>query len=98
MLSKHLSVFYVDDDPDDQYMVKETICDIMPLAQVLTANNGIDALHYLLSLSKEQLPHLIIMDMNMPRMDGREAVTHIQADHTLKNIPLVLFTTSCNVV
>jgi len=97
MPPKHPVILYVDDDADDQLIIQDIIYDIAPFVQVLTLKNGVEALHYLGSIKRsEELPHLIIMDINMPLMDGREAAVLMRKDHYLKTIPLVLFTTSSN--
>lgn len=88
-------ILCVDDDADDQLMVFETIKEINPEARVATALNGLEALHYLSNAKvKEELPCLIIMDINMPLMDGKETVARIKKEPRYNDIPIVLFTTS----
>jgi CheY-like chemotaxis protein len=95
MLSTPRIILCVDDDADDQLMVFETIKDINPEARVATAVNGLEALHYLSNAKvKEELPCLIIMDINMPLMDGKETVARIKKEPRFDGIPIVLFTTS----
>lgn len=88
-------ILCVDDDADDQFMVHETLKNIDPNARVATAVNGLEALYFLSSAKSEQeLPSLIIMDINMPLMDGKETVARIKKESRYANIPIVLFTTS----
>ena len=88
-------ILCVDDDPDDQLMVQETIKAIEPTAFIITALNGQEAIDYLLA-SKESntLPCLIIMDINMPVMDGKEALSKLKKQDDFASIPVVMFTTS----
>jgi CheY-like chemotaxis protein len=89
------TILCVDDDADDQLMVFETIKEINPDARVATAINGLEALHFLANArTKEELPCLIIMDINMPLMDGKETVARIKKEPRYDGIPIVLFTTS----
>lgn len=88
-------ILCVDDDADDQLMVFETIKEINPEARIATAINGLEALHFLSNAKKtEELPCLIIMDINMPLMDGKETVARIKKEPRYAGIPIVLFTTS----
>ena len=76
-------------------MVKEIISDIDPSFILHTAKNGINALEYLM-LAKvfDELPCLIILDLNMPKMNGYETYKEIRKDSLYSNIPVVIFTTS----
>lgn len=88
-------VLCVDDDVDDQLIVTETIHDIDHAIDVITALNGIEALDILekAKLDKD-LPCLIIMDINMPLMDGKQTLVEIKKDRALDGVPVVMFTTS----
>lgn len=88
-------ILCVDDDADDQLMVLETIREIDATLEVVTAKNGIEALEILHANKKnDDLPCLIIMDINMPLMDGKQAVAQIKNDGHLDGVPVVMFTTS----
>ncbi|NNM13716.1 MAG: response regulator, partial [Gammaproteobacteria bacterium] len=56
--------------------------------EVLTARDGLDALNIL----QEHLPDLILMDIEMPRMDGYELAEHVRKDERTKNIPIIMIT------
>lgn len=88
-------VLYIDDDEDDLMMVQETINEIDPNMIVRQANNGETGVQFL-KQSKEfnDLPCLIILDINMPGMSGKEVLKEIKKDQKLSSIPMVLFTTS----
>jgi len=91
------TILCVDDDEDDLFFIKEIIKSQGHSFEIEEARNGWDALNYLQeSLSKQLLPCLIIMDMNMPRMDGKQTIHKIKEDGELARIPIVVFTTSSN--
>src|SRR5918998_1242608 len=88
-------VLCVDDDIDDQLIVLETIQEIDDSIEVATALNGHEALDFLEKAKSEgDLPCLIIMDINMPLMDGKQTLIEIKKDKDLDGIPVVMFTTS----
>jgi CheY-like chemotaxis protein len=90
-------VLCVDDDADDREMVSNTIFEIDPSFKVVHAENGIEAIEYL-SKAKvaDDLPCLIILDINMPKMDGKETLAEIKKDWQLNDLPVVIFSTSSN--
>jgi len=91
------AILCVDDDEDDLFLIKEIIESQGHLLEIKQAGNGWDALTYLQSsLQKGELPCLIITDMNMPRMDGKQTINKIKEDGQLAKIPIVVFTTSSN--
>lgn len=92
--SKHL-VLYADDDKDDITLVEDAFSETADNIELVTAYNGADALNYLYSLTQlDPNPCLIILDVNMPRMDGKETLLRIRQMERFKMIPVVLFTTS----
>ena len=90
-------ILCVDDDDDDLFFIREIIESERHSLVIKEARNGWDALNYLRAgLSEGRLPCLIIMDMNMPRMDGTQTIGKIKEDEHLARIPIVVFTTSSN--
>ena len=90
-------ILCVDDDEDDLFFIKEIIQSQGHSFKIEEAKNGVDALQYLQDgLLKGQLPCLIIMDMNMPRMDGKQTISKIKENEQLSKVPIVVFTTSSN--
>jgi CheY-like chemotaxis protein len=88
----------VDDDEDDLFFIKDIIEAQGSPFQIKEARNGFEAMNYLQEgLNKNELPCLIIMDMNMPRMDGRQTINNIKEHQQLAKIPVVVFTTSSNI-
>lgn len=95
MLTQRRTILCVDDDPDDQLMVLDSIKEIDPTIRVASALNGVEALRFLEEGKKGgALPCLVLMDINMPLMDGKKAVSLIKKDKTLHTVPVVMFTTS----
>ena len=89
------TILCVDDDADDREMVCEAIAHINPAYNVVHAEDGKKAHEYLLKAkTKNEFPCLVILDINMPGMDGKETLAHIKKDDKLRNIPVVLFSTS----
>jgi CheY-like chemotaxis protein len=90
-------ILLVDDDKDDQLIIKEIFSVHSSRLTVLNVDNGEQALHTLdLLRSKNILPCLIILDMNMPKMDGRQTLLAIRKKEDFNDIPIVLFSTSSN--
>ena len=94
--SKH-TILYVEDDLDDLFIVQQAFESYNNSIVVVHAGNGFQALEYLNRLyESDALPCLIILDMNMPGMDGRETLIRIRQSEKFTRIPVVLFTTSSN--
>lgn len=95
MLAHPRTILCVDDDPDDQMLLLEAIKYIDPAIKVVSAFNGVEALRFLQEGKHNGgLPCLVIMDINMPQMDGRQALTLIRNDPAFHPLPVVMFTTS----
>ena len=89
------TVLCVDDDPEDREMVCYTIGEIDPTLKVAHAEDGVEAIHYLTQAKqKEALPCLVILDINMPRLDGKQTLAQIKQDEQLRELPVVVFSTS----
>ena len=92
--SKNL-VVYVDDDEDDLQFVRSSFALYENSLEVLTFQQPHKAYDFFLQLEAVTIkPCLIILDMNMPGMDGRETLIRIRQSEEYKNIPVVVFTTS----
>lgn len=89
------TLLVVDDDADDREMLKEALKDLKVNHELIEAHDGMDALSKLQELSKKgNLPCLIVLDINMPKMDGRETFVSLRNDSELSKIPIVIFSTS----
>jgi len=95
-----ISILMADDDEDDCLMTKEALEEAKVENNIYFVKDGEDLMDYLYhrgSYSDEEKfprPGLILLDLNMPRKDGREALGEIKADPTLRQIPIVVLTTS----
>ena len=88
------TILYAEDDLDDLLMMKEAFQSYEQVC-LQHAANGLDACRALKTMVADgQPPCLIIMDINMPVMNGKEAVRKIRADASASAIPIILFTTS----
>jgi CheY-like chemotaxis protein len=87
----------VEDDEDDCTWIKEAALEIDPKLRFVNKSNGREAmqfLNYLLAVGN--LPCLILLDINMPVMGGKETLAAIKSDPKLKELPVVVFSTSSN--
>ena len=95
-LERKFTVLMADDDDDCEF-AKEAFSVCCPQTAVDCVLDGMDLMDYLSEHSRSEsigLPQLILLDLNMPRKDGRQALLEIKADPTLREIPIVIFTTS----
>jgi CheY-like chemotaxis protein len=88
-----LDLLLVDDDDADALMVSEALAESEHAYNLHTVTDGARGVEYLHDPA-HGLPDLIILDLNMPRMDGREFLAHVKNDVKLKAIPVVVLTTS----
>jgi CheY-like chemotaxis protein len=94
---RRLEILVVDDDDADALMIEEALGTTGTHAHVSRVADGREALDYLRHEGKfadSARPDLILLDLNMPRMDGRETLEAIKTDEQLKAIPVVILTTS----
>jgi len=88
-------VFYADDDTDDLELVQDAFGRYTNDVEVVTATDGVQALSYLQSLDEySSAPCLIILDINMPLLNGKDVLLKIKDIPPLVSVPVVLFTTS----
>ncbi len=97
---KPITILMADDDPDDRFMTKEAFKEAMLINDLRFVEDGEELLEYLYHRGRYSDPEsaprpgLILLDLNMPRKDGREALAEIKADQDLRRIPIVILTTS----
>ena len=95
-----LPILMVDDDKDDRFMAERALRKNRVLNPILFLEDGEEMVNYLRRQGKytdpktSPTPCFILLDLNMPRMDGRRALEIIKADPELKRIPIVVLTTS----
>ena len=95
MAQKITSILLVDDDQDDQLLFREALLEANAAIKYLCASNGNDALEKL-NLGSIPVPDLIFMDVNMPKMNGIDCLKELQKSDKFKNIPVIMYSTSCS--
>lgn len=94
MVTEHI-IFYVDDDPDDRQLLCQALNSINSNYKILEAQDGDEAIRTLKQLKeKGTLPSLIVLDINMPKIDGKQTYISIKSDEVLSAIPIIIFSTS----
>ncbi len=95
-----LTILMADDDADDRLLTQEALEESRLVNTLHFVEDGEQLMHYLhrqenyAHLRDDPLPGLILLDLNMPKKDGREALEEIKRDVTLRRIPVVVLTTS----
>ncbi len=92
-----IEVLLVEDDPGDVELTQESLLDSKLKINQTVVNDGVEALDYLRKqngYAKATRPDLILLDLNMPRKDGREVLAELKIDDNLKTIPVVVLTIS----
>ena len=99
MIEDATTILYIDDDPDDLMIFGESIRNLYPGISVLKAQSGEEGINFLSLLEQQNrpFPSLIVLDMNMPKMDGRQTLMQIRGKENWDDIPIVIFTTSANI-
>jgi chemotaxis family two-component system response regulator Rcp1 len=94
---KAIDILLVEDNPGDVRLTREALKEGKVLNTLQVVGDGITALEYLKHegrYAKAPHPDIILLDLNLPRMDGRELLAKIKSDHNLRRIPVVILTTS----
>lgn len=95
---KHsLRVLLVDDSEVDAYFTKLAFAESYPTVNIEVVSDGVEALEYLRhegQFADATVPNIIILDLNMPRKDGRSTLADIKNDATLRSMPVIVLTTS----
>jgi CheY-like chemotaxis protein len=98
--AKPVVFLMADDDPDDRLLIREAFKESLLSNSIYFVEDGVELMDYLrhqasyANPDEAPMPDLILLDLNMPRMDGREALAEIKNDPRLRYIPVVVLTTS----
>ena len=98
---KEIDILLVEDNEGDIVLTMEALDDARILNKVFVKRDGAEALDYLISTAQDnprELPDLILLDINLPKIDGKEVLHRIKNHPTLKKIPVVMLTTSSSEV
>ena len=95
MQNEPITILYIDDDPDGLMIFGESISSLYPGIRILNAQSGEEGINILNMLEEENLPYpsLVMLDLNMPKMNGRQTLEHIRSNQNWEDIPVVIFTT-----
>jgi CheY-like chemotaxis protein len=94
---RQVEVLLVEDDPGDVLLIEEAFADNKVRNRLHTVSDGVEALGFLRregEYADAPQPDLVLLDLNLPRKDGREVLAEVKADETLRQIPIVVLTTS----
>lgn len=95
----HKTIFLVEDNRGDIRLIQEALKTSQSNYEIVVARDGMEAMLYLQNLSSQPQgvsPDLILLDLNLPKKDGREVLAEIKADPALMHIPVIVLTTSRN--
>jgi len=97
---EQIIILMADDDPDDRLLLEDALEEVRLNNQFAFVEDGVELMDYLhrqgnySHLENSPLPGLILLDLNMPKKDGRQALQEIKSDPKLRCIPIVILTTS----
>ena len=91
--SQPISVLLVEDDPGDVVLIEEAFEHNKVRNSLKIVGDGVEAMEFLRNPANSR-PDLVLLDLNLPRKDGREVLEEIKSDDVLKRIPVVVLTTS----
>lgn len=86
------TVLLADDDPDDRDLFEEATTFLYPDIEMIIAKDGVQ----LMDLLRRNIPDMIFLDLNMPKKNGKECLHEISSQHRLRQIPIIIYTTSLN--
>ncbi len=95
-----IQIVIAEDDPDDRLLIEDALSEARLANGIKFVQDGVELLEYLrrtgryLDLTRKFLPGLVLLDLNMPRMDGREVLKVIKEDPVLRRVPVAVLTTS----
>jgi len=96
-MSNIVNILLVEDNPADARLIEEVFKDTNLNNKIYVVKDGVDAMNFLYKLEgffEAPRPDIILLDLNLPRKDGREVLREIKNNEDLKSIPIVILTTS----
>lgn len=90
----NLKILYADDDADDHFFLSESISSSGLPADMIYVFDGVEVINYLESAKgSDKLPSLIVLDMNMPKLDGKQTLSYIKSNPHFAAIPVIILST-----
>jgi chemotaxis family two-component system response regulator Rcp1 len=92
-----IRILLVEDNAGDIRLLEETLRESPLATEIKVVRNGVDAMSFLRrwgAFATELRPDMVLLDLNLPRMDGREVLAEVRSDPGLNGIPIVIFTSS----
>lgn len=90
---KFRNIFLVDDDIDDRLIFEELLTAADPGTGLTFAENGLEMISILEKIPDDQLPDMIILDQNMPKMTGKESLMFLKGSNRYRHIPTIIYST-----
>jgi len=90
---KYKHILLVDDDLDDRMLFEEILGEMDPAIRLDYAENGLEMVAWLDQCSGKDLPDLVILDQNMPKMTGKESLIFLKESPRYKDIPVIVYST-----
>ena len=94
MKEKNITILAADDDYEDLELIEDAIIGLDPDAKIYRVDNGRAVIDYLNNLQDKKLPDLIVLDYNMPELNGAQVLSEIGHDLRYKSIPKIILSTS----
>ncbi len=95
MQNEPLHIILADDDEDDCLFFKEAIEEVKVRTSITIVHDGVQLMEYL-NRTDVKLPHLVFLDLNMPRKGGKECLKEIRSDRRLKDLSIAIYSTSAS--
>jgi CheY-like chemotaxis protein len=93
-------ILIAEDDADDRYLMKTALSETGITEEVEYVENGVELINYMESIIEENgetnYPKFILLDLNMPKMDGREVLKTMKSNEAYRKIPIIVFSTTKN--
>jgi CheY-like chemotaxis protein len=90
---KYKKILLVDDDIDDRLIFAEILRAMDEDALLVSAENGLEMIALLEKMQEEDLPEMIVLDQNMPKMTGKESLAFLKASPRYRRIPTIIYST-----
>ena len=96
MANSNFHILLADDDEDDCMFFKEALDELSLCATLTSVNNGVELINFLEN-NLPNLPHVLFLDLNMPRKSGIECLSEIKQSEKFRNLPVIIYSTSSNI-